>query len=138
MSLFPIIQPQVETQADVLPLYREVAWDYKTNTPIWRGGSPYVVTGADAVLSWIYRALQVVRYRHEIYTWNYGNECETLIGTAYTDELKQAEAARYVKECLLVNPYIEEVSDVVVSFDGETLGITCTVVTIYGEVSVNV
>lgn len=138
MSLFPIIQPQVETQADALPLYREVAWDYKTNMPIWRGGSPYVVTGADAVLSWIYRALQVVRYRHEIYTWNYGNECETLIGTAYTDELKQAEAARYVKECLLVNPYIEEVSDVAVSFDGETLGISCTVMTIYGEVSANV
>lgn len=138
MSLFPIIQPQTEAQANELPIYREVAWDYKTNTPIWRGGNPYVVTGADAVLSWIYRALQVVRYRYGIYTWDYGNECETLIGTAYTDDLKQAEAARYVRECLEVNPYIEDVSRVSVSFDGEIISISCTVMTIYGEVSVNV
>ncbi len=124
MSLFPLIQPQVEAQADTLP--------------VWRGGSPHIVMGADAVLSWIYRALQVVRYRHEIYTWSYGNECETLIGTAYTDDLKQAEAARYVCECLLVNPYIEAVSDVVVSFNGEVLVISCTAMTVYGEVSVNV
>ncbi len=138
MSLFPLIQPQVEAQADTRPIYREVAWDYKNNMPVWRGGSPYIVIGADAVLSWIYRALQVVRYRHEIYTWNYGNECEALIGTAYTDDLKQAEAARYVRECLLVNPYIEAVNNVAVSFNGETLGISCTAMTVYGEVSVNV
>lgn len=137
-SLFPIIQPQVSSSGGEMPLYRETAWDYKSDTPVWRGGSPYIVTGADAVASWAYRALQVVRYRYEVYSWNYGSECDSLIGTVYTDELKQAEAKRYVRECLMVNPYVTDISNIVVSFSGGRLAISFDMNTIYGEVSIDV
>lgn len=138
MSLFPIIQPQIAAQSAKLPLCKEIAWNYVANSPVWRGGSPLVVTGAQAVLSWAYRALQTSRYRYAVYTWHYGNECESLIGTAFSEELKQAEAARYVRECLLANPYISDVKSVSVSFSDQMLHISCMLETVYGEVVVNV
>ena len=134
MNLLPLLQPQMDAQEEaILPLYREVAWDREENRPRFRGGNPAIVTGKDAVLSWAYRALQVPRFRYEIYTAAYGNQCQDLIGSAYTEELKQAEAIRYLRECLLCNPYILGVEDISVSFAGGKLAIRCTVNTIYGE-----
>lgn len=138
MSLFPIIQPREAALSGEPPLCREVAWDFARNLPVWQGGRPVVVTGAEAVLAWACKALQVVRRRHGIYTWNYGNECDGLIGTAFTEDLKRAEAARYVRECLLVNRYIEGVRNIAVGFSGDRLSISCVIETIYGEVRLNV
>ena len=137
-SLFPIIQPQVSEKSGELPLYREVAWDYKNNVPVWRGGVLQIITGAEAIASWAYRALQVARFRYEIYSWDYGNECNNLIGTVFTDDLKRSEAKRYVKECLLVNPYITGVNNITVEFDSNKLTISCDINTVYGEVNINV
>lgn len=133
MSLLPILQPAAEAPAQGLPLYRDVAWDYEENRPKFRGGSPVLATGREAVLSWAYRALQTGRFCHPIYTGEYGNQCQALIGSAYTEELKQAEAIRYLRECLLCNPYIQGVREVEVSFQGGVLAIHCIVDTIYGE-----
>lgn len=138
MSLFPIIQPQaIETAMD-LPLYKEVKWDFERNAPVFKNGSPVIVTGKEAVLVWAWKALHTPRFRYEIYTWNYGCEIEELIGQPFTEELKRSEAARYVRECLLINPYITDVSDVKVSFANDTLSISCTIETIYGEVEIDV
>jgi Protein of unknown function (DUF2634). len=138
MTLFPSIQPQAITSSSTLKLYSEVQWDYENNSPVFKKGSPIIVTGKEAVLTWAWKALNTPRYKHAIYTWNYGNESETLIGQQFSSELKQSEAARYVKECLLINPYITSVSNVTVAFSDCTLHISCTINTIYGEVSMNV
>lgn len=137
-NLFPIIQPKLSQQGGELPLFCEVAWDYKTDTPLWVEGSPAMVSGAEAVAVWAYNALYTVRYRHEIYTWDYGCELDGLIGSGYTEELQQSEAARYVRECLLVCPYLREVSDIKVMFGDGQLDIGCKLHTIYGEVNMNV
>ncbi|WP_312643986.1 DUF2634 domain-containing protein [Hydrogenoanaerobacterium sp.] len=139
MSLFPIIQPRgTAEQTSELPLYREVAWDYEHNIPIWSRGSPVFITGAEAVLVWAWKALQVPRFRYEIYSHGYGNECEELIGQPFTEELKRSEAARYVRECLEINPYIEEIDDINVEFSEGALKISCRLITAYGEVKVHV
>ena len=75
------------------------------------------------------------RFRYEIYTWAYGSEFESLLGQAYSDSVKTAEAPRYLRECLLVNPYITQVKDISVSFESAKLTVRGTAVTIYGEVS---
>lgn len=138
MSLFPIIQPQsVETPAE-LKLYKEVKWDFENNIPIFKNGSPVIVSGKEAVLIWVWKTLQTPRFRHEIYTWDYGCEVDSLMGQPYTEELKLSEAARYVRECLMINPYITDVTNITVSFVGETLNIGCTIETIYGEVKIDV
>lgn len=138
MSLFPIIQPQVSDTETSLPLYKEVKWDYENDIPVFLNGAPVIVTGKDAVLVWAWKALHAQRYRYEIYTHDYGSEAESLIGQPFTADLKQSEAARYVQECLLVNPYITGVDNITVSFADDKLTISCTIETIYGEVDINV
>ena len=87
---------------------------------------------------WCWKALHTDRFRHEIYTWDYGSEISSLTGQAYASEVKESEAARYVRETLLVSPYVTAVKDVSTSFSGERLTVSCTVVTVYGEVTVGV
>lgn len=135
MSIFPMIDPAPEQagESQALPLCKEVAWDYVHDVPIFRGGEPVTVTGKEAVKVWIWKAIHTPRFRYEIYSWNYGSEFETLLGQAYSDSVKTAEAPRYLRECLLVNPYITEVKDISVSFDTAKLTVQGTAVTIYGE-----
>jgi len=138
VNLFPILQPRAAGTTGLSGLYVEAAWDYEKNTPVYKNGSPVLVTGLDAVLVWAHNALQTPRFLHEIFTWDYGNELDSLIGKPFTDELKRSEAPRLVRECLLINPYITDVTDILVSFGGSLLEISCTINTVYGEVRLNV
>lgn len=128
MSLFPFITYEENTvENNPLPLYKEVGKGLK------------IVEGNEAIKIWIYRALQTPRYQYEIYTWDYGSELLSLIGKAYTKGLTQSEASRYIKEALLINPYILDVNVISTSFDGDILSANVRVKTIYdGEVIVNV
>lgn len=136
MSIFPIIDPQAmeDSGSQALPLCREAAWDFKRDVPVFRGGEPVVVEGKEALKVWIWRALRTPRFKYEIYTWAYGSELESLLGQAYSDAVKTAEAPRYLRECLLVNPYITEVKDIAVSFAAGRLTVRGAAVTVYGEV----
>ena len=140
MTLFPLIEApdQAGLGTGALPLYREVAWDFDADRPRWRGGSPVWVTGAQAVATWAWNALHAVRGHLVLFTRNYGCELQELTGRPYTVEVKEAEAVRYVQECLKVNPYINDVRQISVNFSGSTLSLQCVVSTIYGEVNVDV
>ena len=141
-SLFPFIQPQIFDPSDFieqpLPMYTDVRWDFAQDKPVFLRGKPQFIAGRDAVLSWAWRALHQRRFINEIYTWNYGNELMTLVGQQWQQETKLAEAVRYVRECLLVLPYITEVANVIVSFDNGTIFISCSVHTVYGAQSLEV
>lgn len=132
--IFPIIQPRLYPQGGELPLYKDVEWDFVENKAIWRDGSPSMVTGLPAVASWACNALQTMRGRYPIYNRDYGSELELLIGMGYSPELQQAEASRYVRECLLMSPYIQEVIDITVGFTDDSMVIACRLKTVYGEV----
>lgn len=138
MTLFPMIQPAAaEHSAAALPLCQDVAWDYASDMPIFCRGEPVIVTGAEAVKVWIWRAIHTPRYAYEIHTGDYGSDLDRLMGQAYTDTLKTAEAPRYLRECLLINPYITAVRNIEVDFAGSVLTIRCIVDTIYGEVGIS-
>ena len=139
MSIFPLIDPSKTEEGGGrdFPLYREAAWDFERDIPIFRGGEPVAVEGRDALKVWIWRVLRTPRFKYEIYTWAYGSEFESLLGQACSDAVKTAEAPRYLRECLLVNPYITAVKDIAVSFEAGQLNVTGTAETVYGEVKVN-
>ena len=61
-----------------------------------------------------------------------------LIGKAYTPSLTKEEAKRYIKEALLINPYILEVTVVDTSFNNGLLSADIKIVTIYGESEVTI
>lgn len=140
MSLFPLIsQPDIGelTGTGGLPLYREVDWDFRTNKPVWKGGNPVFVTGARAVLVWAWNALHTERFAHDVFSTDYGLDRETLLGEAYSSEVREAEAIRIVRETLQVNPYITNVMQVKVSLEGAVLHLSFKLTTIYGEVTIN-
>ena len=124
-GLFPFFgDTAAEQRADNLPLYKEVAWDFENNIPILEKGDFRIVTGNEAIKTWVYKTLKTERFRYLIYTWDYGSELDDLIGKNYTPNLTKAECIRYIREALLVNPYIRNVSDIVVTFDAGRLFVT--------------
>ena len=134
MSLFPFISNTDEVKIDnSFPLYREVAWDFDNNIPVLENSDFKIVEGNQAIKVWIYKALLTPRYEYSIYSWDYGSELMDLIGKAYTPSLTKEEAKRYIKEALLINPYILEVNVVDTSFNSGILGADIKLLTIYGE-----
>ena len=140
MSLFPFISNNVdEVKVDNRPpLYKEVAWDFEKDTPIIQNGDFKIVEGNEAIKVWVYKALSTPRYNYSVYSWNYGSELMDLIGKAYTPSLTKEEAKRYIKEALLINPYILEVNVVDTSFSNGILGADIKLLTIYGESEVKI
>lgn len=118
----------IEEYEEELPEPREYEIDPKTGQLTGR-----IVTGIEAIKIWIYLALNTPRYRYTIFTWNYGNESEDLIGKGYTKEATQSELERMTEECLLECPYIRSISNLETQFDKSMLTITLTVNTDYGD-----
>lgn len=108
---------------------KEYEIDFKTGQLTGR-----IVEGKEAVKIWIWLVLQLPRYRYYVYSWDHGNEFEDLIGQGYTEEFTEAEARRMTEDCLLVNDNIQGISDFGVSMEGDTLNISFTANTIYGDI----
>ena len=138
MNIFPMIQPEAVKINISLPLYKEIDFNFKENKIVYKDGLPSVVSGKKAVLIWALKALMIKRTRYEIYSWSYGNEIEQLIGQPYTNELKQSEAIRYVRECLMINPYITDVADIEINFQDGLFTVDCKLITVYGEQEVSI
>ena len=135
MSLFPFISNNVDEVKvnNIFPLYKEVAWDFEKDTPVIQSGDFKIVEGNEAIKVWVYKALLTPRYNYSIYSWDYGSELMDLVGKAYTPSLTKEEAKRYIKEVLLINPYILEVNVIDTSFNNGILGADIKLLTIYGE-----
>ena len=140
MSLFPLISEPDTGElvgSEGLPLYREVDWNFQTNKPVRRGGNPVFVTGARAVLVWAWNALHTMRFDHDVFSTDYGLDGHSLLGQAYSEEVRESEAIRIVRETLQINPYITSVSQVSVSFEGSVLHLSFKLTTIYGKVTID-
>lgn len=144
MSILPDLNAQINTvidttaQAAALPMFKEYAWDFDNNDFLLNDGKTQIVEGLEALKVWIWKALKTPRYRYLAYTWNYGQELENLVGQELTPSVAQSEGKRYLEEALTINPYITGIKDVSFTQEGAKFNADFTVVTIYGEVSMNV
>lgn len=143
MSIFPFmniedIESNIGNSIDELPMYYEVGWDYIKDEPLIENNEFVIVEGNNAIKVWIYKAIKTVRYQYPIYSWDYGCEISSLIGQKYTKGLTKSEAERYIKEAILINPYITDVKIIDINFSEDILSVSIQVDTIYGEVNVNV
>lgn len=132
MSLFPtyIENELIETEESKIPIEYEI--DFERNCLTGKK-----VEGKEAIKVWIWLVLKIARYRFQIYSWDYGNEFEDLIGQVYSDEYLETELLRMTEECLLINENIQGISDFSVEKDETKLIINFTANTIYGEILIN-
>lgn len=139
-AFFPILPAAQEavSAARALPLAREMAWDFQADRPILRGGEPILVSGAQAVRVWAWNALKTVRYRWEMFSFQYGCELTRLVGQPFSADTKRAEAVRYIQEALLASPYVTRVDVSGLALEGAKLKAEVAVMTIYGEVLLDV
>lgn len=136
MSFFPFINPPVMEIKSELPLYKEIAWDFKKNIPIVENGEFKIVEGNEALKVWVLKALLTNRYEHLIYSFDYGNETKEIIGKNYTRELTEMEVKRYIKEALEINPYITGIEVNKISFIDTKLTVNVQLETVYGTTEV--
>lgn len=135
MSVFPftVDVPEVEDREEELPVFRELAYNYEKNCLLRRGGKPYLVEKDDALQIWIYKALRTKRFVWQAYTHTYGSEIENVIGLSNDPDIIDSEIRRYITETLMVNPYLQELSDFTFKHEKDFVTVAFTVTTVYGR-----
>lgn len=134
--MFPFVDNEEEDeQEESLYIPREYGIDFETGQL-----SGKIVEGYDALLVWAWLALQTPRYRYYIYSENYGQEYEDLIGKSYSTELTDSELERMTEECLTENPYITGIEIFSCVKIEEKVTVTFSLITELGdgEVSIDV
>lgn len=136
--IFPSIAFKTSEVSDGLTLLKEYAWDFDKKDFLLKDGKFQIVSGTEALKIWIWKALKTERYRYLAYSFDYGSEIDTLTGKAYTKAIMKSEIERYLKEALLISPYIKAVKDISIDMSGSSITIEFNVNSVYGEVKMNV
>lgn len=99
-----------------------------------RGRVVGMVDGLEAVKQAVFLILQTERYRHLIFSSDYGSELEGLIGR---DPLfVQSELKRRIREALMQDDRIEDVTNFNIQFDGDNALVRFTVISTFGNFEV--
>lgn len=135
MSVFPftVDVPELEDKEEELPVFRELAYDYEKNCLLRKGGRPYLVEKDEALQIWIYKALKAKRFIWPAYTHDYGTEIEDVIGISNDPDIIDSEIRRHITETLMVNPYLQELSDFYFAHENDVVTVEFVVTTVYGR-----
>lgn len=87
----------------------------------------------EAIAQTVYFILSTERYKHIIYSWDYGVELVDLIGKPMSYVI--AELPRRIKDALITDDRINDVIDFEFNKQGKQLHTTFTVVTNAGNIS---
>ena len=140
-GIFPFINGDdglLEASSNNLPVYKECAWDFVKDEAIFVDGSPKIVYKNEAIKVWIYKAIKTNRYQHEIYSWDYGCEIESLIGKGFEFGFIKSETQRYIEEALLINPYITKINKIDIEFSKDVLTAYIDLESVYGRLDIYV
>ena len=134
MLLNLIEKQQLEDQENSLPLFTEMAIDFKTGETISKDGEIIKLTGKEALNVWIWKALKTERNRFKIYSNSFGSDIHKEIGYVYDRTVKEQLITSEIIDTLMVNPYILRVYDFEIEYSDETLtlNIRFKVDSIYG------
>lgn len=110
---------------------RAFLYDFKKGDFIYKNGAPIEVTGIKALEVWIEKVIRTERFRFKIYEdIEYGVSIEDLIGSMLPRGFTESELKRELTESILLNPFVEELTDWAFDINGSEWRITFTVVTI--------
>lgn len=124
---------EISVSEDQFTVPKEYEIDFNTGQLTGR-----IVEGNDAIAVWVWLALQTPRYDHYIYSWDYGQEFEQIIGKGYSKAYTDSELEAMIGSCLSVNPYIEQIKEFESESNGDELIASFKIETTFGEVNVDV
>ena len=93
------------------------------------------IDGKDAIIQAVFLILQTERYESMIYNWYYGSELDTLIGQ--NRDYVTSELQRIIREALIEDDRINEVSNFVIEFKDDVASIEFVVESNVGDITVN-
>lgn len=122
----------------IMEPFREYEWDLVTHEFIIRDGKINIIEGVAALKIWIYKTLLSQRGRYQAYTWNYGNDLDSLIGAAMTRDVVSSEAKRITEEALYMNKHIFNLKNFKVTLTDNTMQIDFVAETDAGKIEVSI
>lgn len=96
-----------------------------------RGRVTGMVDGLEAVKQSVFKILQTERFAFLVYSTNYGVELGRFLGSSQA--YIQSELKRRIREALMQDDRITDVTDFRVSFNGDTVNVEFTVVSTFGR-----
>lgn len=130
--MYPFVDTEENIESEVQALPREYGIDFSSGQLTGK-----VVEGLEALKVWAWIALQTARYRYYIYTWDYGQEYEDLIGKGYSKDYNSMELKRMTEECLTINPWITGIDNFSCTQEDERVEVSFTLITSLGDEEVN-
>lgn len=91
------------------------------------------IDGIEAIRQFIAKAIKTARNRFLIYDDQYGSELDDLLGANVTRELLEEEIPRVIREALIYDERINDVTNFVVTSEGDKVFISFTVFLVNGE-----
>ena len=127
--------PTQSNNSDTLPYYTDWAVDWEAGTFAMRNGKPYLVGGAEALKNWVICALHPDsrRFLCSAHSADYGNELALLVGECLDQGILESQLRYYIRETLLISPYITAVDGFTFSQKGSRVTVYFTVHTIYED-----
>ena len=129
--MYPFVDIDETIQEEDVYIPKEYGIDFDTGQLTGKK-----VEGLEAVKVWAWLALHTPRYRYYVYSWDYGQEYEDMIGKGYTDAYLKMELQRMTEECLTVNPFITGIENFEMSQDGDHVKLSFLLVTTLGDTEV--
>ncbi|MFM9276471.1 DUF2634 domain-containing protein [Paenibacillus jiagnxiensis] len=143
----------------LFPETDEMTWTDVTETELLEGVTPvfgrswrfdfeigeFVVTPTrkvavadekEAWVQWCEKAIRTPRYRHVIYSRDYGSELEELIGSSFGHAVLESEIQRIVTETLLADARTEAVDQFTFSWEEEACTFTCRIRNVRDETEI--
>ena len=121
----------VEVEEDKEPIDYEI--DFETGKLTGR-----IITGLPAIKQWVMLVLGTDKYYYTQYSWNHGCELRDLIGKGFKQDYIESEVKRIITDALSMSKDIKGISNLEVSYEGDTLTAAFTLDTIYGSEEVMV
>ena len=121
----------VEVEEDKEPSDYEI--DFETGKLTGR-----IITGLPAIKQWVMIVLGTDKYYYTQYSWDHGCELRDLIGKGFKQDYIESEVKRIITDALSMSNDIQGISNLEVSYEGDTLTAAFTLDTIYGSEEVMV
>lgn len=88
------------------------------------------IGGLDAIRQAVFKILQTERYKHLIYSSDYGSQMNTVIGQS--GWLQESEIRRRIREALTQDDRIRDITDITIQQNGDKAIVSFTVISSLG------